>query len=463
MSTRAPQPSSAPESTQTADALLEARRVTKSYDEDRATRGPSPKLVLDTIDLQIAAGEFIALLGPSGSGKSTLLRILAGLLQPTSGEVLFKAKPLRGPNPGVALVFQSFALFPWLTVLQNVELGLQAHELPRTQRLRRALAAIDLIGLDGFEDAYPKELSGGMRQRVGFARALVVEPELLFMDEPFSALDVLTAANLRKELLGLWRSRRIPTRAIVMVTHSIDDAVSMADRIVVLGANPGHVRVDLPGLPLEQRSAQSKTHTELVDRIYHIMTSPEEEIATLFASGALKGRTGRLVPARHYQVLPQAEIGDLTGLVELVHGAGDREDLYEIGRQLQLEVDDLLPLVDGLDLLSLADTEEGDLLLTPVGRRFADGDVQEKKTIFRAQALARIAILRQIMQALEAAPDHTAPETQFIEELRAYFSEDEAWAQLEVAVNWGRYAELFTYHEDSGVFELEEGEAAERA
>ena len=445
-----------------AEVLLEARAITKSYDEDRQTRGATPKLVLDTIQAEIRAGEFIALLGPSGSGKSTFMRILAGLLLPSTGQVLFKGKPLHGPNPGVAMVFQSFALFPWLTVLQNVELGLEASNLPRTQRMRRALAAIDLIGLDGFEDAFPKELSGGMRQRVGFGRALEVEPELLFMDEPFSALDVLTAANLRKELLGLWRAKNIPTRAIVMVTHNIDDAVTMADRILVLGANPGHIRVDLPGLPPEQRTVQNKAHTALVDRIYQIMTSPQAEVDALLATGTLKGATGRLTPssAGHYQVLPRVELGDMTGLAELVHGLGDRVDLYQIGRELQLEVDEVLPLVDGLDLLSLADTESGDLLLTPQGKRFAEADLLEKKTIFRTQGLARIALLRQIHQALLDAPDHEVPESTFIQSLEAHFSNDEAWVQLETAVNWGRYAELFTYHEDTGIFELEDAELA---
>jgi NitT/TauT family transport system ATP-binding protein len=444
------------------EALIEARGITKAYDEDRQTRGATPKLVLDTIQTEIRAGEFIALLGPSGSGKSTLLRILAGLLRPSTGQVLVHGAPLQGPNPEVAMVFQSFALFPWLTVLQNVELGLESTDMPRTQRLKRALAAIDLIGLDGFEDAFPKELSGGMRQRVGFARALVVEPELLFMDEPFSALDVLTATNLRKELLGLWRSRKIPTRAIVMVTHNIDDAVTMADRILVLGANPGHIRVDLPGLPLEQRMPQSKAHTALVDRIYQIMTSPQEEVEVLLATGAVKGVTGGLAvrAPRHYQVLPAVEIGDLTGLLELVHSLGNRVDLYQIGRELQLEVDEVLPLVDALDLLSLADTEAGDLLLTPQGKRYAEADLLEKKSIFREQALARIALLRQIQQALEAAPDHTVPETAIIEGLEVHFSNEEAWAQLETAVSWGRYAELFTYHEDSGLFELEEAGSA---
>ena len=331
---------------QSAEILLKTSACSMTYEvEDKKARGASPHLVLDAIDVQIHAGEFVALLGPSGSGKSTLLRILAGLLQPTSGEVLFKGVPQHGPNPHVAIVFQSFALFPWLTVLQNVELGLEAQELTRTQRLKRALSAIDMIGLDGFEDAYPKELSGGMRQRVGFARALVVDPELLFMDEPFSALDVLTAANLRKELLGLWQAQNMPTRAILLVTHNIDEAVSMADRILVLGANPGRIRVELPGLPHDQRTLQSPQHTEMVDLIYRIMTSPQEDIATLLPKVVPQAKTGPLVPAtlRAYQILPHVAIGDVTGLMELVHARGDREDLYQIGRYLHLDIDDLFP------------------------------------------------------------------------------------------------------------------------
>src|SRR6202790_942195 len=264
------------------EVLLEARLCCKTYEaEGKHVQSTNAHLVLENVQVEVHAGEFVALLGPSGSGKSTLLRILAGLLSPSSGQVFFKGGPQYGPNPHIAIVFQSFALFPWLTVLQNVELGLQSQPLTPTQRLKRALAAIDLIGLDGFEDAYPKELSGGMRQRVGFARALVVEPELLFMDEPFSALDVLTSANLRKELLGLWRAQSMPTRAILMVTHNIDESVSMADRILVLGANPGRIRVELPGLPVAQRSIQSEAHTALVDLIYRIMTSPQEDVATL--------------------------------------------------------------------------------------------------------------------------------------------------------------------------------------
>jgi len=309
------------------EVLLEAQSCSKTYAaEEKRPAGQQPHLVLDCVQLEIREGEFVALLGPSGSGKSTLLRILAGLLPPSSGQVFFKGEPQYGPNPHVAIVFQSFALFPWLTVLQNVELGLEAQPLMPTQRLKRALAAIDLIGLDGFEDAYPKELSGGMRQRVGFARALVVEPELLFMDEPFSALDVLTAANLRKELLGLWREQSMPTQAILLVTHNIDEAVSMDDRIFVLGTNPGRIRVELPGLPVAQRSFQSEAHTALVDLIYRIMTSPQKDVATLLAARAPQAKTGQLQPLapRPYQVLPHVAIGDVTGLVELVQALGGR-------------------------------------------------------------------------------------------------------------------------------------------
>src|SRR5579859_2754359 len=444
-----------------AETLLEARLCSKTYEaEGKLPKGASPHLVLDCIQASIHNGEFVALLGPSGSGKSTLLRILAGLIQPSSGQVFFKGQPQYGPNPHVAIVFQSFALFPWLTVLQNVEIGLESQPLTQTQRLKRALSAIDLIGLDGFEDAYPKELSGGMRQRVGFARALVVEPELLFMDEPFSALDVLTAANLRKELLGLWREQSMPTKAILLVTHNIDEAVSMADRILVLGANPGRIRVELPGLPVTQRSFQSEAHTNLVDLIYRIMTSPQEDVATMLAKQAPKAKTGQLTapPRPPFQVLPHVSIGDVTGLVELVHSKGGREELYQLGRHLHLELDELLPLIEAADLLDMADVQEGELVLTPEGQHFAEAGVLEEKQVFRDQALAHISLLRKIVQMLQAAPAHILAEEQILSVLSKHFGPDEAQAQLETAINWGRYAELFTFQEARGMFRLEESE-----
>lgn len=434
------------------EVVLAARAVSKYYGE-----APKRVLVLDDITLDLRANEFITLLGPSGSGKSTLLRILAGLVSPSSGEVLVRGRPLQGTNPQVAFVFQTFALYPWLNVLDNVELGLLARELPATERRERALRAIDLIGLDGFETAYPRELSGGMRQRVGFARALVVEPEVLFLDEPFSALDVLVAENLRHELLDLWQARRIPTRAILMVTHNIDEAVQMADRLLVFGANPGRIRVELPGLPREQRQMKQSAHAQLVDTIYRVMTNPQEEVSALLP-GARAQQPGP--PALPYQTLPHVSIDELTGFIERLHAQGGREDLYELARDLQMEADDLLALAQGTTILGFADLDAGDVLLTAAGRRFAEADILAEKAIFRQQAVMSIALLRQITRALEAEPDHRVQEDMFLRALEQSFSVPEARRQLDTAIDWGRYAELFAYDDEAGEFFLEEAEPA---
>jgi NitT/TauT family transport system ATP-binding protein len=436
----------------TDEVLLAARGVSKYYG-DKHER----VLVLDSVSLDLRAGEFVALLGPSGSGKSTLLRILAGLATPSRGEVLAHGLPLHGANPEVAIVFQSFALYPWLTVLDNVELGLLAKDLAPDERRRRALQAIDLIGLDGFETAYPRELSGGMKQRVGFARALVVEPEVLFMDEPFSALDVLVAENLRHELLDLWLERKIPTRAILMVTHNIDEAVSMADRLLVFGANPGRIRVELPGLPLADRRAKSEAHARLVDTIYTIMTNPQEDVAKLLP-GARPVQEPAAQPA--YQVLPHVSIGELTGFIERLHRRGDRDDLYALARELHLEADDLLPLAEAADLLGFAELQEGDVLLTEAGRQFAEAGVLEEKELFHKQTLWCIELLRQIERELRKAPDHRFREDDLLEALEQNFSPDEARRQLDTAIDWGRYAELFAYDDHAGEFVLEEERAA---
>jgi NitT/TauT family transport system ATP-binding protein len=436
----------------TADIILAARDVRKYY-----TGKDQRVLVLDGITLELRAGEFVALLGPSGSGKSTLLRVLAGLIQPSEGEVLVHHQRLVGANPSVAIVFQSFALYPWLTVVDNVELGLLAKDVPRRERRRRALAAIDLIGLDGFEDAYPKELSGGMKQRVGFARALVVEPEALFMDEPFSALDVLTAQNLREQLLDMWTDRTMPTRAILMVTHNIDEAVSLADRLVVLAADPGRIRADIPGLPLEVRRGRGAEHTALVDALFRLMTSPQASVDEILPSA----RPIRApVVERPYQVLPHVALGDLSGLVSHIADAGGREDLYQLARDLQLEVDDLLPITEALDILGLADTAEGDVILTDVGKAFAEADVLEEKQLFRTQALENVELVRRIVRELEASPDDSIQEDALLTQLEQYFSEPEARRQLDTAIDWGRYAELFAYDDAAGELYLEEDEAA---
>jgi NitT/TauT family transport system ATP-binding protein len=437
------------------ECVLAARTVSKYYGDEQ-----EHVLVLDNIDLELRAGEFIALLGPSGSGKSTLLRILAGLIPPSQGEVLVHAQPLRGTNPQVAIVFQSFALYPWLTVLENVELGLLAKELTPKERSERALQAIDLIGLDGFETAYPRELSGGMKQRVGFARALVVEPEVLFLDEPFSALDVLVAENLRHELLDLWQARKIPTKAILMVTHNIDEAVSMADRLLVFGANPGRIRVELPGLPLAQRRRHAPEHAQLVDTIYRIMTNPQEDVASLLPGAR---RVQEPAGPHAYQMLPHVNIGSLTGFIERLYALGGREDLYELARDLNMEADDLLPLAEAADLLGFGDIAEGDVFLTDIGKRFAEAGVLEEKEVFRQQALQSIELLRQITSRLQATPDHWMKEDSLLERLEQSFSPEEARRQLDTAIDWGRYAELFVYDDDAGEFSLEEESSIPRS
>src|SRR5919204_2620490 len=425
------------------DVILAARGVTKFY-EGKTER----VVVLDNITLELRAGEVVALLGPSGSGKSTLLRTLAGLVRPSLGQVLVHGQPLRGANPQVAIVFQSFALYPWLTVRQNVELGLLAKDLPRADRRRRALAAIDLIGLDGFEDAYPRELSGGMKQRVGFARALVVEPEALFMDEPFSALDVLTAQNLRGELLELWLNKKMPTRAIFFVTHNIEEAVLLADRIIVLGRNPARIRADLT-VDLEQpRDRKAARFVDLVDYIYTVLTQPKIEPAP----PAGDGKPGALAEraTSRYQMLPHARPGGIAGLIEILLDRGGHDDLYHLADELVMEADDLLPIIEGAALLGFIRVHEGDVDITPGGRAFAEADILTRKVLFRDAALKHATLLRQIERALRAKADRTLPDDFFYDILAEHFTEDEARQQLETAIHWGRYAEIFDYDADRG-------------
>jgi NitT/TauT family transport system ATP-binding protein len=444
--------------------LLAAEAVRKYYGDDRTP-------VLDGVSVELREGEFVALLGPSGSGKSTLLRILAGLMPPSEGRVLVHGQPLHGPNPQVAIVFQSFALFPWLTVLQNVELGLLGTDLPPQERRARALQAIDLIGLDGFEEAFPKELSGGMKQRVGFARAIVVQPEVLFMDEPFSALDVLTGENLRNELEEMWLARTIPTKAVLMVTHNIDEAVSLADRILVFGANPGRIRVELPGLPPAERKRKERARTALVDVIYRIMTEPHADAAVIaeeaLASPALAARTpserhrvrttgGPTPRPRRYQTLPDVNIDDLTGFVQYLAGIGGRANLHDLARDLQIRTDDLLALVEASDLLGLADMQQRQVYLTDLGTRFAQVDLDDEKAMFRTAVLEHASLLRFIIRSLQDAPSHTVEADRVLEELEHSFSGEEARRQLETATDWGRYAELFTYDDAAGEFRLDE-------
>jgi NitT/TauT family transport system ATP-binding protein len=405
---------------------------------------------LDAISLEIPTGEIVALLGPSGSGKSTLMRMIAGLIPPSTGQIKYHQRPLVGLNPGAAIIFQNFALYPWLTVLENVELGLKAKGEPLATRQKKALHMIDVIGLDGFENAYPKELSGGMRQRVGFARALAVEPELLCMDEPFSALDVLTAENLRIELLDLWLEKRIPTKTILIVTHGIEEAVMLADRILILGRNPGRVRADFPIKLAHYRDRKSPAFEALVDQVYRIITNPDQEdIQPILSPNQAKQKT-----VEKSQSLPLVRIGAVAGFIELLE---DRQgDLYRLAQELLLELDDIVPIIEAAKMMKLLTLKEGDIYLTAMGKQFIEGDIDERKHLIRQSILDNIRLVQQIKRLLDANPSQRISEDLILEILEVNFSPEESKKQLKMAIDWGRYTELFGYDEPAGAIYLEQ-------
>ena len=428
--------------------IIEARGLEKFYPQPDGTRIQ----VISATDLAVYPGQIIALLGPSGCGKSTLLRMLTGLSPASAGSVFWHGEPVRNGAPNVSIVFQSFALFPWLTVLENVEAPLEARGMVPIERHKRALRIIDAVGLDGFESAYPKELSGGMKQRVGFARALVVEPEVLFMDEPFSALDVLTAETLRGELLELWLGHKIPTRAIFIVTHNIEEAVALADRIVVLGRNPAHIHADFQVAIPHPRDHKSAEFVELVDAIYRVLTRPDQEHEVVPSKSPMPGK-----PVPHKAImLPHTRPGGMAGLLEILIDQGGRADLHKLADELSLAVDDLLPTVDTALLLGLLRLEEGAGVITQDGRAFAQGDIQARKAIFRKAALAHVPLLAQMQNALRAKSDRTLSDEFFRDLLDEHFSEDESKRQLETAIQWGRYAEIFDYDAATGKLTLTE-------
>lgn len=402
---------------------------------------------IQDVSLSIKEGEFVALLGPSGSGKSTLLRIIIGLQPPTEGQVLYRGKRLDGVNPHAAIVFQTFALFPWLTVQENVEVALKARDVPPKLRTSRALDLLDRVGLDGFETAYPRELSGGMRQKVGFARAMAVEPELLCLDEPFSALDVLSAESLRGELLELWLTGRIPTQAILMVSHNIEEAVFMADRAVIMDKDPGRVIADLKiDLP-HPRQRKAPAFLDVVDRIYGLLagqTQPES-----IELGTAPGELGRT------RGLPDITINDLAGLLEhIANEPNDRDDLYRIAEHLGLDSDHLLRLTEASELLGFALVGQGDIQLTPLGETFAEASILARKEIFGSR-IRRLPLFKWLLTMLGEADKHRLKRGVIQTALERDFPPEEATEQLEIAADWGRYTELLAYDDDDDVFYLE--------
>ena len=417
--------------------IAELRSVGKSY----AKPSGEPMAVLVYINLTIREGEIVGLLGRSGSGKSTLLRTVGGLITPTSGVALYRNQPMTGPPDGISIVFQSFALFPWLTVLENVEIALDALALPREEVRHKALSAIDLIGLDGFQSAYPRELSGGMRQRVGFARALAIEPHLLLMDEPFSALDVLTAELLRTDLVEMWREGRLPIKSILLVTHNIEEAVLMCDRCMVLSSNPGSITAEIP-IPLPHpRDRQDPKFQELVDEIYSVLTQRKVQSA-MPGAGAIA------------QVLPNATVDAMAGMIEEVAAPpyNNKADLADLADSLNFEVDDLFPVAEALSILHLAELKDAELTLTAAGDRFVQLDSDERKTLFAEQLLRYVPLAGHIWTVLTKRDEHRAPRSRFQDELEDQLSHEVADATLNAAIAWCRYAELFTYSSRSKTF-----------
>jgi NitT/TauT family transport system ATP-binding protein len=428
--------------TSTRDTILTVRGVNRGF-----PKGSGEVLVLADVELTLQSGEIVGLLGRSGSGKSTLLRIIAGLIRPSGGDVIYRGQHVDGPAEGIAMVFQTFALFPWLTVLQNVEAGLEAAGVGPAESRRRALSAIDLIGLDGFESAYPRELSGGMRQRVGFARALVVEPTILLLDEPFSALDVLTAETIRTDLLDLWIEHKLPTKSMLLVTHNIEEAVFMCDRILLFSSNPGRISAEIEVTFPHPRSRLDPDFRQLVDDIYAKMTAR--------SAGGTGEQPHRLHLASR---LPPVSPNVMAGLIETVAAPpyDGKADLPDLARNLQLEVDDLFPIAEVLQYLGLAEIKEGDIELSADARSFAELDPQPRKTMFAHHLLASVPLAQHIRHVLDERPGHRAPRVRFEQELEDYLSDSAAEETLDAVVDWGRYAEIFAYDDQAEMFSLED-------
>jgi NitT/TauT family transport system ATP-binding protein len=429
-------------------SLLDVQSVSQAFSKPDG----EAQVVLEGVNLALKEGEIVGLLGRSGSGKSTLLRIIAGLNPPSAGVVHYLGQSVAGPAAGIAMVFQGFALFPWLTVLENVQLGLEAAGVPAPEGRRRALQAIDLIGLDGFESAYPRELSGGMRQRVGFARALVVHPNILLMDEPFSALDVLTAETLRNDFLDLWCEGQLPIKAVLLVTHNIDEAVQMCDRLLIFSTHPGRVVSEIPiDLP-KPRHALDPRYIALVDKVYAEMTARRGT-----ADQKHGGRVERFPGTGIGTILTHVSSNLLSGLMEAVNDEPFRgkADLPDIAETLHMEAGDLLPVAEALQMLRFAEIERGDIRLTEAGMTFAKGETDERKRLFSRHLLTFVPLAAHIRRVLDERKGRSAPKSRFFDELEDYMAEEAAEQTLRTIISWGRYAEAFAYDDNQQAFSLD--------
>lgn len=431
------------------NVLVELKGVAKSF---RSADGV-PRTVLENVDFSLAEGEIVALLGKSGSGKSTLLRIIAGLIPADAGRADYRGQDIHGPASGIAMVFQSFALFPWLTVQQNVELGLEAQGVPPEEREERADSMLELIGLAGFGGALPRELSGGMRQRVGIARALVTGPDVLLMDEAFSALDVLTGETLRNDILDLWGEKRIPTKGILIVSHNIEEAVMMADRVIILSSDPGRIRSEIRiGIP-RPRDVDSREVRALIDDVYGLMTMRPTPAAV----------TGAARPAQPEYRLPQTDVSHIEGVIDLLANApfNGHADLPHLSAEAELPDEELFPAYEALGILGLAQVEKGDITLTSLGRNYAEADHTLRQEIFGQQLLLHVPLATHIRKRLENEPSGALPEEPFLELLQESMDAEEAKRSLEIAVEWGRYGEVYEYDFHTGRLKLPDSDEAD--
>ena len=421
--------------------IIDAKQVTHSFKRPNQT----DLLVIDQVNFSIKPNEIVCLLGKSGSGKSTLLRIVSGLLKPASGECYWYGNPVLGPVKGLSMVFQNFALLPWLNVLENVELGAECLKLNHTAKRERALAAIDTVGMDGFESAYPKELSGGMSQRVGMARALAAEPDLLVMDEPFSALDVLTSESLRNDLLDLWLHKKTNLKSILIVTHNMEEAALMADRILIFGNNPGHIFSEIIVNNPHPRHENDQATQALITEIYHQISASHDQKKS--------GLRFKIIP-KHYR-LPSVEISEITGILESLID-DTTTDISELADSLHLEIDSLFAIIEALEILRMAYVVDGHIHLTEIGKKFAEADIQEQKELFSQQLLGYITLARHIRRGLDERHNQTASYDRFFTELQDHLTPTAAEEVLKVVIEWGRYAEIFAYNANTGELSLED-------
>ncbi|MAJ82308.1 MAG: nitrate ABC transporter ATP-binding protein [Legionellales bacterium] len=426
-------------------AILRAQGIKKVF----KTNENSDFLVLDHIDLSLNNGEIVALLGKSGSGKSTLLRILSGLSDPTHGTVYWDNQPISGPIKGMSMVFQNFALLPWLTVLQNVMLGLDSEPLTEQERLTRALKAIDDVGMDGFESAYPRELSGGMCQRVGLARALVIQPRVILMDEPFSSLDILTAENLRADLMDMWRKKEKALEAILLVTHNIEEAALLADRILIFSSNPGQVaseiKVDITGL----RDESNPEFRMVVDKIYQHMSQTQQ-------IQKKKGAFKKATPINHR--LPSSSVSEVLGILEALetNSVNETIELATFGEEHGLDADDLFAIMEVMEILEFAHIRKGKIKLTSEGVSFSNANIQMQKKIFATQLLTHVELAMYIVKKINKAQNKIIEKDDIFKKLETYFSEDVAEEIFLTIIEWGRYAEVFAYDADLEQLTLED-------